>query len=586
MLLPYRIVIFCLVTVVAISSFAIELPPERDVDNIEYLIPHHETAYERSLWEGKENEMPTRGTLSDPPPVGPVRNIAEWEPVTGVLIRYPLGLPYDLLNDLDDDVNIHCVVSSGNYSSAQSNFTSNGLDMGRVEFLIRANDSIWTRDYGPWYVFDGNGDMAIIDHTYNRPYRPNDNMIPVYFGQQQGIPVYSHDMYHTGGNYMTDGSNFSMSTTLVYNEATGMSNAEVDQLMADYYGTETYNVLDYIESGGIHHIDTWAKFLDEENVLLKEVWSGHHTYSNLEQRATLLASLESSTGRNYQVHRIYCYDIGWGDPASYTNSIILNKNIYVPIFGDAGHDANALAAYEAAAPGYTIRGYEYSGFITDDALHCRTKGVYDRHMLRVEHIPVSGTHDGPVAIEAMIDDRSETSIPFKAVYYRYAGDNWTMVSMDSAGMDNYVGTIPAPESDTTVDYYIHAADASGRVAGMPRTEPAHYYTFNINANDLSGVDTPGMVKPAKLNPNYPNPFNPSTTFSFELKYAESVNLYVMDARGRLVRKLIDGTECQSGLTEITWNGCDDSGRELPSGTYLFVLEAAGLRYNRPATLLK
>ncbi|MCP4799330.1 MAG: hypothetical protein GY893_05215, partial [bacterium] len=109
---------------------------------------------------------------------------------------------------------------------------------------------------------------------------------------------------------------------------------------------------------------------------------------------------------------------------------------------------------------------------------------------------------------------------------------------------------------------------------------------NINANDLSGVDTPGMVKPAKLNPNYPNPFNPSTTFSFELKYAESVNLYVMDARGRLVRKLIDGTECQSGLTEITWNGCDDSGRELPSGTYLFVLEAAGLRYNRPATLLK
>jgi agmatine deiminase len=582
MMLPNRIVLFCLLAVVAIPSFAVELPVERDVDDIEYLIPHHETAYERSLWTDKQ--MPTRGTLSDPPPVGPVRNVAEWEPATGVMVRYPLGLPYNLLQDFDDDVTIHCVVSSGNYASAQSSFQSNGIDMGRVEFLIRSNDSIWTRDYGPWFVFDGNGDIAIIDHTYNRPYRPNDNMIPVYFGQQQQIPVHSHDMYHTGGNYMTDGSNFSMSTVMVYSEASGMSNAQVDQLMADYYGIETYNTLEYIESGGIHHIDTWAKFLDEENVLLKEVWNSHHTYSTLEQRATLLASLQSSTGRNYQVHRIYCYDIGWGDPASYTNSLILNKNIYVPIFGDSTHDANALAVYQSAAPGYNVRGYEYSGFITDDALHCRTKGVYDKHMLRVEHIPISGTYDAPVAVEALIDDRSETSIPFKAVYYRFAGGSWQMVLMSSAGMDNYIGTIPSPENDTTVDYYIHAADASGRIAGMPRTEPAHYYTFNINANDLS--DVPLLAQSAKLNPNYPNPFNPSTTFSFELKYSEQVRLYVLDARGRQVRKLIDGTECQSGLTEINWNGKDDSGRELPSGTYLFVLEAAGMRYNRPATLLK
>ena len=82
------------------------------------------------------------------------------------------------------------------------------------------------------------------------------------------MPVYSHAMYHTGGNYMTDGAHISSSTMLVYNEAAsdnGMTQAEVDDLMDDYYGVENYAVLDYIESGGIHHIDTWAKFLDEEN---------------------------------------------------------------------------------------------------------------------------------------------------------------------------------------------------------------------------------------------------------------------------------------------------------------------------------
>ena len=56
--------------------------------------------------------------LRDNPPVGPVRNCAEWEPVTGVMIRYPLGLPYSLLQDLDDQSTLHVVVSSTYLSSA------------------------------------------------------------------------------------------------------------------------------------------------------------------------------------------------------------------------------------------------------------------------------------------------------------------------------------------------------------------------------------------------------------------------------------------------------------------------------------
>ena len=126
--------------------------------------------------------MPRRGTAADPPPLSPVRNCAEWEPATGVLIRYPLGLPYQLLRDLDDDVILHVIVTSTYLASAQTNLEANGIDMDRVEFLVKPNDSIWTRDYGPWFAFDGNGELAIIDHVYNRPWRFNDNMIPVHFG--------------------------------------------------------------------------------------------------------------------------------------------------------------------------------------------------------------------------------------------------------------------------------------------------------------------------------------------------------------------------------------------------------------------
>ena len=586
MLRSCRSVMILSLLLVVTASAAPEPPRQRDVDDLEYLLPQAETLAEREVWRGREHLMPTRGTRADAPPLVPVRNVAEWEPATGVLIRYPLGLPYGLLTDLDDDVTLHVVVSSGYQSTAQSNLAANGVNMDRVEFLVRSNDSIWTRDYGPWYVFDGAGDLTIIDHTYNRPWRPNDNLIPIYFAQQQGLPVISHDMYHTGGNYMTDGANLGMSSELVLNEAAshnGMSEAEVMQLMSDYYGVTTYHTIEYIESGGIHHIDTFAKFLDEETILLKAVWASHHTFVELEQRATLLGSLTASTGRNYDVHRVYCYDIGYGSPASYTNSLILNDKIYVPIFGNTTHDQAALATYEAAAPGYTVEGYYYSGFITDDALHCRTKGVYDRGMLRVGHVPIHEELEGPVAVTAFVDDRSEAGLAGVSLWFRFAGGEWSAVPMGSLGDDLYEGVIPAPAEDTTVEYYILAADNEGRQEGMPRTAPNHWYDFPI-LRQTTGV--PGLPTVARLLPNRPNPFNPSTTFSFELRDPAPARLFVHDARGREVRRLIDGEICPAGLTRVEWDGCDSLGRALPSGIYHFTLETAGLRYTRPSVLVK
>jgi len=261
-----------LVALWSASILVLPVSAEWDVDGIEELLPQHETAEELAARKSLLASGYFRKGASDPPPSGPVRNCAEWEPATGVLVRYPLGLPYALLRDFDDVVTLHVIVSSSQFSNAKTNLAANGVDTSKVEFLVKPNNSIWTRDYGPWFIFDGSGDMAIIDHTYNRPWRPDDNMIPVHFANQQGIPVYSHDMFHAGGNYMTDGSLFSMSTDLVYNEAASancMSEAEVDQLMLDYYGVSPYNVIDDIASGGIHHIDTWGKFLDEENILIK-----------------------------------------------------------------------------------------------------------------------------------------------------------------------------------------------------------------------------------------------------------------------------------------------------------------------------
>ena len=46
------------------------------------------------------------------PPQGPIRNIAEYEPMQGVLIRYPFGISSSLIAAMAEDVKIYCLVSS------------------------------------------------------------------------------------------------------------------------------------------------------------------------------------------------------------------------------------------------------------------------------------------------------------------------------------------------------------------------------------------------------------------------------------------------------------------------------------------
>ena len=80
-----------------------------------------------------------------------------------------------------------------------------------------STDSYWTRDYGPWWVVDGNGDIGIVDFTYNRP-RPNDNAAPYKVSQHLDVPYFSADVVSTGGNYMTDGNGIAAATQIAYTE--------------------------------------------------------------------------------------------------------------------------------------------------------------------------------------------------------------------------------------------------------------------------------------------------------------------------------------------------------------------------------
>ena len=164
------------------------------------------------------DEIYSMGRETDPPP-SPIRNIAEFERMQGALIRYPFGLSTDIISELSSGVKIYCLVSSSQLSSALSMMENGGVSMDNVEFVIGPTDSYWTRDYGPWWVVDGDDRVSIVDFTYNRP-RQNDNDAPLKISNYLDAPYYATEIVHAGGNYMTDGLGVAASSDLVYEENT------------------------------------------------------------------------------------------------------------------------------------------------------------------------------------------------------------------------------------------------------------------------------------------------------------------------------------------------------------------------------
>lgn len=92
---------------------------------------------------------------------------------------------------------------------------------------------------------------------------------------------------------------------------------------------------------------------------------------------------------------------------------------------------------------------------------------------------------------------------------------------------------------------------------------------------LSAAPAVGQGAAVRLLPGAPNPFNPRTVLAFEVSRAADVDLSVVDARGRLVRVLVDGRRVVAGRHEVVWDGRDGRGRQVSAGVYFAVIRAAG-----------
>ncbi|HMQ79622.1 MAG TPA: T9SS type A sorting domain-containing protein [Ignavibacteria bacterium] len=170
----------------------------------------------------------------------------------------------------------------------------------------------------------------------------------------------------------------------------------------------------------------------------------------------------------------------------------------------------------------------------------------------------------------------------KSTYYTYStnrGVSWATeekVSDSSEVFGNEYGT---------GHYHLFTTDSLRIYAVWSQLRPQYgsdvYYSWRYLPN-IIGIqqNNNNLPKSFRLEQNFPNPFNPSTTITFEMPNSANVKLTIYDATGKEIEILVNGIQ-SAGKHEVVWDAFD-----FPSGIYFYKLEAENYLETKKMIIIK
>lgn len=515
-----------------------------------------------------------KGHIVTAPPGGWVETPGEFEYLKGVFITWIYGSYNSVFREIVREVveisKIYIIAgSSGEQNNITNYLQSYGIPLDSITFYIWPRNSIWIRDYGPWFMRKEDNTEGIVDFVYNRP-RPLDDTIPWRIGQQWGIPVYGSPLEHAGGNFMVDGLGTGFASTLIHQENPAYTHEEIDSLMLAYCGLEQFIVLPRINIEYTGHIDLWTKCLNDTLVMVGEYAPGHPNYALLNNNADSISRCKNREGKPYRIVRI---PMPWSmsdAPPSYLNSLFVNNKVLVPTWSLA-EDDTALFIYEQALPGHTIVGINCSSMSgSGGAIHCITMQAPSPRFIHIKHYPLSDTSDtlNPYRVRARITTSSALLAESTLIFYKINSGSFNTTPL-SAVIDTpgvYAGYIPPQSYGDTVHYYLLAKNNEGIRRTSPKNVPPDIYSFLVK--EPGGVAETAVVNNMYGIITYPNPAHKKLTFSINLVVPTTMKIEIYDVLGQKVKHLFD-KKLEPGNYNVQWNFRDDRNRELAQGVYFY-----------------
>ncbi len=544
------------------------------LDSGETLLPKYMTPEEAE----RSSEI-GRGHVITTPPSGWVETPGEFEPLRGVFVTWIYGsasynaIFRQIVAEAGEVSRVYIIVGS---TSEQNTITTylqaNSVPMDSVSFYVWPRNSIWIRDYGPWFMRQHDNTEGIVDFVYNRP-RPLDDTIPWRIGQSWSIPVYGSPLEHAGGNFMVDGLGTGFASTLIQQENPSYTPAQIESLMLAYSGLEQFVVVPRINIEYTGHIDLWTKILNDTLVMVGEYAPGHPNYAILNSNADSIARCRNREGFNYRIVRI---PMPWSmsdAPPSYLNSLFVNGKVLVPLWSLA-EDDTAMSIYEQALPDHEIVGIDCSAMSgSGGAIHCIVMQAPSAKYLHVQHAPLADTNDtvGPYRVRCRISTSNSLVTDSALVYYGVNGSALTPLTlapvMDTPSV--YEAYIPGQSAGDTVNYYLSCVNTDGVRRTSPRHVPPQIYAFAIGEGP--GVNDQVAIRTRNTLSIRPNPARSSVVFCLDVREPAKIEVTVYNGIGQRVATVCD-RGFLGGSEEIVWDLRNQDGRRVPQGVYFYLVD--------------
>ena len=215
--------------------------------------------------------------------------------------------------------------------------------------------------------------------------------------------------------------------------------------------------------------------------------------------------------------------------------------------------------------------------------------------------PVENREDGLIAVPVTIDDMEGVLAGSFAL--RFDPTRLRPVGVESSALtENFLFADHVRDNTARVGFAgIEPGSGRGALAellfqpltsGVEHSGGLELVEAQLNESDIdvriavsSTFSQAALPQIAVLYPNYPNPFNPSTTVRYFLAGEENVRLNVYDLTGQRIRQLQHGRR-HAGHHLLEWDGMDDSGTAVASGVYLLRLETERSLQTRKMSMIK
>jgi agmatine/peptidylarginine deiminase len=553
------------------------------------------------------------------------RHIAQWEPARGAIISYttggnPLGIPDNMIQDFfNNNDDLFVVVAQTNLTTARNHFQGLGIAPNDVTWIIAPTNTYWIRDYGPMSIYHGahgSRELGILDFSYNRTGRINDNAVNTAICNALGIDYFYVELSMSGGNVLTDGHCMEFADEWVFlQNDTDPDTGNGTGTNADPYDYR-YTLTEFLDlvqifrgelidgiihtwpdpiSDYINHIDCWAKLLSPTTMLIADGMGGN-TETALDAIAAEVETITNCQNQTFNVIRVNCPH---NEP--YANAYILNDRVYIPFMGTwtgngwtgtapaSQTDLDALAVFQNAMPGYTVEGYfrrsSGTAWVSTDAVHCRVNTIFKRDD---PHVPVElSSFTATISADNFVNlswvTQFETGVLGYYILRNTESDLGSALTVselipatNSSEQQSYIFKDSELYEDGLYYYWLQNSDLDGTIQ-FHGPVSVEFSTANI------APPTPPLE--TGLQAIYPNPFNPIAFIPFTLADEANVNFDIYNVKGQLVRNIKVGAKA-SGRHRIEWDGRDDQGRACSTGVYYIRMDAGNQSFTRKAVLMK